>query len=130
MDHHENCPQWIKIEQRLNNLEKLDQLENDAEANQEALITLFKNMLGGEGVVAGLRRLISDDVLYKMNYSGKMGQVGLTKFSNFTNVLYESLRNEHYSYRQFQDDFRTSFTKAKNKKYKNSYKKKKTDFQD
>ncbi|XP_017047336.1 uncharacterized protein LOC108092312 [Drosophila ficusphila] len=150
---------FLKLEQKINNLEKLvkdstskilaqmsiltgnmnvrkrtfpistfaelGQLDSDAETNPEEFIRLLKTMIGDESITIGLRRLLSDDLLFKMNYSGKMGQVGLMHYSNFTNLLYEALKNDDYSLRQYKDDLRSAFNKAKNKVYKYNHEQKK-----
>ncbi|XP_017057742.1 uncharacterized protein LOC108099017 isoform X2 [Drosophila ficusphila] len=115
----------------ISSFEELGQLDSDAQANPEAFKISFKNIIGNEGIIAGLRKLLSDDLLFKMNYSGKMGQVGLVKYYNFTNVLYESLKNENYSLQQYKCDLRSAILKAKNKVYKNNFnKKRKTNSQE
>ncbi|XP_017061316.1 uncharacterized protein LOC108101478 [Drosophila ficusphila] len=43
----------------ISSFEELGHLYSDAEANPKAFISLFKTMIGGEGIIAGLRRLHS-----------------------------------------------------------------------
>ncbi|XP_017002133.2 uncharacterized protein [Drosophila takahashii] len=101
--------------------EELESLEEKVQNNLNFYIPIFKGLLVPGGVAMNLQRIIDEKILFEMNFSGKQNKKGLRKYNNLIHALYQAVKRDNYSQIEFQTDIRSSFSKIKNKIYKNKY---------
>jgi len=98
--------------------EDLENLEEAIEVNFNHYVPIFKALLIPGGVSANLKRIIDEKLLFEMNLSGKSQKIGISKYKNLLNALFQAVQRDHYTFSEFQSDIRTAFSKIKNKIYK------------
>ncbi|KAH8363970.1 hypothetical protein KR084_001062 [Drosophila pseudotakahashii] len=101
--------------------DELENLEEKVQNNLNLYIPIFKGLLIPGGVAMNLQRIIDEKILFEMNFSGKNNKKGLRKYNNLMHALYQAVKRENYTQIEFQTDIRSSFSKIKNKIYKNKY---------
>ncbi|XP_067633750.1 uncharacterized protein [Eurosta solidaginis] len=97
---------------------EIEELENKVKTDFERYVIIFRSILMPDGIHKYLHRILSEELCFEMNYSGRSSKKGLRDFVNLNRALYESIQRDGYSMSDYTRDVCSAFQKIKNKKYK------------
>ncbi|XP_016955862.1 uncharacterized protein LOC108028498 [Drosophila biarmipes] len=101
--------------------EELDEMEVNLESSPEKYIPMLKALLLPAGISKNLKRVVSDQLLFQMNYAGIKDRKGFAVYTNLLNALFEAVKHEHYTWNDFKRDCRMAIYRIKNRVYKNNH---------
>jgi len=99
----------------------LDNFEAELEGSSSKYIPMFKTLLLPGGISKNLKRVVSDKLLFQMNYAGIKDRKGFAVYTHLLNALFEAVKEDDYTWNDFKKDCRKSIYRIKNKVYKNNH---------
>ncbi|XP_017484929.1 PREDICTED: uncharacterized protein LOC108373540 [Rhagoletis zephyria] len=98
----------------------MKEIESTCSENSEHYITVIKTLIAPEGLAKNIARLIDRKVILMMNYDGVNNKISFKEYKCFNNAIFEALKKDGYTEKEYVRDIRTAFKNCKNVFYKNA----------